>query len=312
MAADAGIRLRELARCVADAEDRSLEAVWRDLSTPAVDTVSYRALHDTASITVAGGTHTVLAVRDLIVVCAQKALGEPAPTRRGTISGPIRTLLERSLLSLSDEPLVLEVALPMENGDPQSLARRTAMRMLRNATLVRRAAESSEVEVLEDLLRHRVSVDECIALAELAGPEYALPFELGFHWSWLAPEADETVEFPSGSGERIVHLSNKRVGQRTESGHGVVEGSVIGLSDDPDGARWRIKVRGTLEVDGILIDGLRTVAVSLDDDSTYAAALAAHRDRHTVRAAGAVSRHHRRNEIAVTAGGFTVDDHSQT
>ncbi|MFI1913085.1 hypothetical protein [Nocardia sp. NPDC020380] len=308
--ADAGIRLRELVRCVADAEQRSPDAVWRDMSAPTADTVSYRAVRDGDPITVALGAHTVLAVRDLVVACAHEVLGEPAPARRSPMPGPVHALLEQSLLALSNE-LALEVSVPMTDGDPDSLGRRTTLRMQHIAAALRRIADSAESSAIEDIARQGVSDAECAALAELAGPEYDLPFELGFHWSWRAPREDTTVRYPAGAGRRIARASGSRAQRSRDGGPGAVQGDVIALSDDPGGARWRIKVRGNLELNGTAVDGIRTVAVALGDEQNYALALAAHRDGQTVRAEGTAAPHRRGTEITVTAGGFTTGRQTQ-
>jgi hypothetical protein len=80
--ADATTRLRELVQCVADAEDRSPEAVWRDMTNPAADIVAYRTTGDPELVSLAAGTRTVLAVRALIVVCAREVLCDPLSTHR--------------------------------------------------------------------------------------------------------------------------------------------------------------------------------------------------------------------------------------
>lgn len=307
--ADAGSRLRELTLCVADAEERSPEAVWRDLTAPAIDTLSYRTVDSNDSIAFSAASRTVLALGELITVCAAEVLDEARPSIPGTTTrDQVRELLNDSWLSMTGEPQTLKVGFPIGDGDPNHLSRRTTMRISAVSTAVLQATDVPETDALEYLAHHGVSAAECRAFAELTGPEDPQAFELDFHWSWLAPRADEIVSVPAEMGGRIRRLSNRRAHQRAEPVSGVVRGSIIALSDDPGGARRRVKIRGTLEVDGAVAEGIRTVTVTAPDDRTYATALSAHRDSRTVRAEGSATRHRRGTEIAVTPDGFTVID----
>ncbi|WP_330249355.1 hypothetical protein OG874_23790 [Nocardia sp. NBC_00565] len=308
-AADVTTRLRELVQCVADAEKRSPDAVWRDMTTPAVDIVAYRTAGDPESVTLSAGTRTVLAVRNLIAACAREVLGEPRPTRRDAPSAAVGALLEQSLLTPSVGALGLDVAFPIAEGDPDPLGRRTALRLLHSSAAVRQAADSSETGAFEQIFRQGVSPAECGALAELAGPGETSPFELGFHWSWLIPQQDEAVEFPPGQGEAI-RRGSRREDQLTGPTAGIVEGLVISMSDDRGGARWHIKVRGLLEVEGAATGRPRLIDVSLGNSRNYEAAIEAHRNSRIVRAAGTMTG--RASGITVTAAGFTVTDRIST
>jgi len=306
--ADATVRLRELARCVADAEDRSPEAVRRDMATPAVDLISYRVRDAAGPVTLPAGVRAVSAVRDLIAVCAHEVLGEPGHAPHDETSDVVRALLERSLLSVSDEVFGLDVSLPIEEGDPDPLGRRTALRVLRNSTAVLHAVRSSDADAFEQVFRQGISESVCDALADLAGGDRTSQFELGFRWSRRAPLVNEAVEFPRGAGQRI-RTTSRPAEQVAGTARGVVEGPVISLSDDEAGVRRRIKVRGVLEVDGVATGGQRQVTVWLGDARDYEAALAAHRDGRIVRAEGAVAGSHRTREITAADEGFTVTDH---
>ncbi|WP_405165909.1 hypothetical protein OG203_12970 [Nocardia sp. NBC_01499] len=306
--ADATIRLRELVQCVADAEGRSPTAVWRDMTAPGVDIIAYRTQADRESITLPAGTRTILAVRDLITFCAQEVAGESNSTHHDIPDSAVGALLERSLLTPSEGVVGLDIALPIDADDPDPLGRLTALRLLHGSTAVRHATYSSDDDAFEQILRQGISPTECEVLAELAGPGETLAFELGFHWSWLMPRRDVTVQFPPGAGERI-----RRGGRRVEPAPlppvGVVEGPVISLSDDPSSSRWHIRVRGVLVVDGAATGRTRLVNVSLGDSTNYEAAITAHRNGHTVRAVGTVTGSPA--GINVTAAGFTVADRTQ-
>ncbi|WP_433656852.1 hypothetical protein ACQPW1_36215 [Nocardia sp. CA-128927] len=303
--ADATTRLRELVQCVADAEGRSPAAIWRDMTAPAADVVAYRTSADPGSITLPAGARTILAVRDLITFCAQEAMDESGSMRHDIPGSTVSALLEGSLLTLSDGIPGLDIALPIDPDDPDPLGRQTALRLLRGSDAVRQAAYSSDADAFEQIFRQGISPAECEALAELAGPGETLAFELGFHWSWLMPRPEVSVQFPTGAGERI-----RRGGLRVDPAPlppvGVVEGPVISLSDDPGSDRWHIRVRGVLVVDGAPVGRTRLVNVSLGDSGNYEVAITAHRDGHTVRAAGTVTG--RPAGINVTAAGFTVTD----
>jgi hypothetical protein len=164
------------------------------------------------------------------------------------------------------------------------------------------AVGSSGTDTSEQVFRTGVSKTFCVALANLAGQDRTAPFELGFRWSRRAPLTDEELRFPTGAGERI-HTAGKRTEPSAEGAAGVVEGPVHRLSDDEHGERWRIGVRGVLQVDGKTIGRRRLVAVSLRSAEEYDAALVAHRDGHVVRARGVIT-----SQRGITAAddGFTV------
>ncbi|WP_433197342.1 hypothetical protein ACQP1G_00750 [Nocardia sp. CA-107356] len=305
--ADAAERLRELVRCAADAEDRSPEAIWRDMATPAADLVSYRTQTAFETLTLPMGADVLDAVRDLIAISARESLGDNRTSLQGRPPEAVRLLLERTLLSLSEDTFGLDVRLPFDN-DPEPLGRRTALRVLQISTAVLYAARSSVTGAFEQVIRDGVSEAVCSALAVLAGPDRIASFELGFRWSQLAPRDDVAVTFPRGAGARI--LAGSRITEPTaDTVSAVVEGLVTSLSDDKDGDRWRIKVRGFLTTDGAETNGQRQlVAVRLSNAADYAAALTAHRDGLVVRAVGFLTRTRRTSEIDSAAQGFTVTD----
>jgi hypothetical protein len=255
----------------------------------------------------------VRATRDLVAACAREALGQPQLHPSGTMSEAVHTLLDSSLLTLSDEVFGLDIALPIDDGSDDRLGRKAALRVLHNSTTVSFAARSSDEDAFDRVFREGISDDVCAALSELAGQDRMTPFELGFRWSRLAPLADTAVHFPQGAGEKI----------RTGSAHarraldsaaaavssvGVVLGPVIRLSDDEAGERWRISVRGVLEVDGTPIGRRRLVTVSLRGAHDYQAALTAHREGHLVRVSGAVTPDHGTRGITAADDGFIVID----
>lgn len=275
---DTATRIGELTRCVADAERRSTAAVRRDLARVRFDVVGYRGAGSTESVP--AGLRALQAVRDLLAHSAREALGDAADG-----------LLERARIALGDEVFGADLVLPAEEG-----GRRTALRLLRTCTAVRRAADTGSApdDVPEPI---------CLAVADLAGAGRAGAFELAFRWSPLDPRPHEVLAFPAGAGARIHAAATV-----AESATAVVAGPVTGLFDDEEGERRLIRVRGVLELDGTATGRRRTVPVRLPADTDYERAIAAHRDGRSVRAEGAVTDGRTRG-IAAAPGGFTVLDH---
>jgi hypothetical protein len=87
----------------------------------------------------------------------------------------------------------------------------------------------------------------------------------------------------------MLQAAARRLGRLNATGEASVTGTVQDLHDDPTtGDRWRVKIRGqlTAEVGG---NARRTVWVRLPDQTEYDRAIAAHRERTTVRVAGSLS-----------------------
>ncbi|MFC8527752.1 hypothetical protein [Nocardia sp. NPDC057227] len=276
---DSAARLRELTRCVADAERRTPAAVWRDLGRVRFDVIGYRGAEPTESLP--AGLRAVQAVRDLLAHSAREALGD---------DGSAGDLLDRARIAVGDELFGVDLVLPADSG------RRTVLRLLRTCTAVRRAADTGTAP-------DGVPEPVCLAVADLAGTGRACAFELAFRWSPLDPRPHEVITFPAGAGARIHAAATV-----AESATAVVAGPVTGLFDDEEGERRLIRVRGVLELDGTATGRRRTVPVRLATETDYERALAAHRDGRSVRAEGTVTDGRTRG-IAAAPGGFTVLDH---
>ncbi|KAA2261840.1 hypothetical protein F0L68_15065 [Solihabitans fulvus] len=298
---DSVMLLRELVVLVAAAEERSPQLVARAMITPAVDVVSYR-LSDAewGEIALPAGLRAMRAVRDLIAACA-RGVAEHSHGTRPTMVG---SLLERTLLSLADDAFGVDVLLPVEPGPVESLGRLTALRLLHSSLAqLEMATEGS----FEDGADEAVADGTCLAFGDLAGPWRRSPFRLEFCWSWAVPagQGPVAVEFPDGAGERI-HARGKKLSQTVPAASAVVEGLVTSLSDDKDGDRWVVGVRGRSVVDGAVEAPERVVSIRLAGAQQYAAALDAHRRGRTVRAKGSVARVGRRRGVVVGPDGFAV------
>ncbi|MEV0357557.1 hypothetical protein AB0H71_15980 [Nocardia sp. NPDC050697] len=272
---DTAARLRELTRCVADAERRTPAAVRRDLGRVRYDVIGYRAAEHTESVP--AGLRAIQAMHDLLAHSAQEALAAD--------------VLDRARIALGDEVFGVDLVLPADDG-----GRRTALRLLRTCAAVRTAADNGTAP-------DGVPEPICLAVADLAGTERTGAFALTFRWSPLNPRPHETLTFPAGAGARIHAAATL-----AESVPAVVAGPVTGLFDDEEGERRLIRVRGVLELDGTPVGRRRTVPVRLPADTDYERALAAHRDGRSVRAEGTVTDGRTRG-IAAAPGGFTVLDH---
>ncbi|AYF77637.1 hypothetical protein D7D52_31785 [Nocardia yunnanensis] len=298
-------RLHELVQCVAAAEGRRPASVWRDMAASTLDTVSYRTMGEPgAPVALPLCAYTVGAVHELITVTAHAALLESPAAFVETGPDPVAILLAQSLVSPHEDAPGLDICLPSDTGRPDPLGRRTVVRLLHNATLACQTIDARVSVEHPDL--QTISFAERRALAALAGPQQTTGFTLGFHWSWRAPRTDETVDIPPEASRKHARRTADEGKRPTGPAVGAVEGFVVSLSDDPASARWRITVRGHLEVDGATVGKRRPVTVDLGDATRYAAALAAHRDGLPVRASGALDRSRRTPEIDAATDGFTV------
>ncbi|WP_157172041.1 hypothetical protein [Nocardia higoensis] len=292
--ADSEARLRDLTRCVAEAEDRSPRSVWRDIGSPPADLISLRTAGEGGAVSLPRGVRTVAALRDLLLLCAREVVDEErAESARG--------VLDQARLALNDQPFGVDVTLPFAVGEVDPLGRRTAMRVLHSSKAIADALDS-DVDGIERFPEMEVSDQVCRALAGLAGPDRVV---LGFRWASGDLREGATVEIPGGASE-VIRAAIRTRRQRVQPVVGVVEGPVIELADDTEGDRRRITVRGVLRVDGSAVGRRRAVTVRLPGDPDYLVALAAHRDGRAVRAEGRVTTTGRRPGIDVTTAGFTV------
>ncbi|MFD6392860.1 hypothetical protein [Nocardia sp. NPDC060259] len=320
--ADTAIRLRELIRCIADAEGLPERTIWRDITEPDLDIVTYRRADDTdPTVLLADGARALTALRDLVTHSAYAEVTNSPWRTPDSIPTRVRWLLRDTRLTACTGPFGFEVAIPADHE--QSLGRRTAARLLDTATVVRAAARSADSSVVAGPLRHNLGQATVGALADLAGDGDDTAFALDFRWSRSAPRLDESVTFPTGIGPALrdsPHTVEREpiptapldplplVAAPPPTEVGAVEGTVIGLSDDEHGDRWVVRIRGILRVDGVATGRTRAITVRLADAREYHVALAAHQGGKHVRAEGVVVDTGRTREITVAARGFTVLD----
>ncbi|MCZ9327260.1 hypothetical protein [Nocardia farcinica] len=291
---DTPTRLRELARCVADAEGRSRAAVWRDLLGVGRDSFSYRALAREEAVPLTAGLRAVNAVHLLVAQSARDVLGN------GGRRDAVRSLLERSSVAPGVDAPGLDITLPLTNGGPDPLGRRAVQHLSRGAAALLAAVSGGDATP-------PVSHTLGLALADLAGVRPAAPFSLSFRWSRRTPLPDGTIEFPADAGERL-RAAALRARRDDRARHGVVEGRVIRLGYDGGDGR-RVTVRGSLVVDDVPT-GHRVVTVRLADAADYHTALAAHRDERRVRVEGTVAGTGRARVLTARSGALRLLDHS--
>lgn len=320
--ADTAIRLRELIRCVAEAEGLPERAIWRDITEPDLDIVTYRRADDTdPTVPLSDGARAVTALRDLVTHSAYAEVTDAPWRTPDAIPTRVRWLLRDTRLTPCTGPFGFEVAIPADHE--LSLGRRTVARLWHTATAVRTAARSEDGFAVADLFRYDLSEAAGGALADLAGDGDDAAFALDFRWSRSAPRSDESVAFPAGIGPALrdgfaAAEREPMIGAPVDplplvaapppTEEGAVEGTVIGLSDDEHGERWVVRIRGVLRVDGVATGRTRAVTVRLADARDYHVALAAHRGGKPVRAQGVVVDTGRAREITTAARGFTVLD----
>ncbi|MGW6427082.1 ATP-binding protein [Nocardia sp. NPDC055053] len=141
--ADTAIRLRELIRCVADAEGLPERAIWRDITEPDLDIVTYHRADDTdPAVLLSDGARALTALRDLVTHSAYAEVTDSPWRTPDSVPTRVRWLLRETRLTACTGPFGFEVAIPVDHE--QSLGRRTAARLLHSATVVETAARSAD------------------------------------------------------------------------------------------------------------------------------------------------------------------------
>ncbi len=311
--ADFEARMRALVRCVADAEQRTMEIVARDIVSGGVDVIGYRA-GDEFSLDM--GAAALTALRSLLTACANQAAVREISTR--TLRGEaVSQLLAATRLMPRDGPFGFDIFL---SGGPGSrLGRSSAVRLLDVAALVGEVA-SLDSDMAFGLVRE-IRYETIEAFGALGSADRnPTQFELSFHWSRQVPRPDVAVEFTHSAVSRLPELRDTAVdlppshSERRELHGGLdmlelssgetplstVEGAVVGL--DNDGGPKAI-VRGLLWVGDTSTGRQRRITVRLRNADEYAVALAAHSSGAQVRATGSYDG---KRDLEVSENGFAV------
>lgn len=260
---DSDRRKRAVLRVLAEVERRPAADITRDIGSPAVDTVTYRthpAGLPSGSIRIADGLAAMKGI-DSMFESVDRIARRRAGPGYGDPRGQVR------LGPTYPGSYVFTVHVPVAPG-----SRGLVTALYEAVAAAQRAAAAGDPAAFRDAgLPRRL----CQALAGLAGDGSEQPFEIGFQWAHGVPGdlPARTVAFEPGAG-RALRRAAERPPRPAATAPTSVTGQVEDLHDTAGGAdRFRIMVR----------ESGRTAWFRLPDGQTYAAAVAAHRDRARVR-----------------------------
>ncbi|OLT00095.1 hypothetical protein BJF90_07335 [Pseudonocardia sp. CNS-004] len=155
---------------------------------------------------------------------------------------------------------------------------------------------------LDGMAAAGVSATFCAALGDLGKDSFGLDFRWAHARHTGLPT--RTLVFPSGAGERIRQVARRLQGLDL-SGPASVVGRVESLHDSPDGARWRVRIRGELHTEHA-VSGPRGVWVRLPGQRLYELAITAHRSGRRVRVTGFRDGAASRQDLAVPPDGMEI------
>jgi hypothetical protein len=310
--ADTDLRVSELLKVLAAAEQRPAEDIIADISAPLDDIQSFRtfpeeippgftSLH--AGIRALGGVHS------MIGIAARTVVEGPQPTFAGETPPAASDVLRRVRLGPGRPgSYAFTVRVPVDtrsqpSGTPlrtqpgEPLGRQVARQFYEAITAASQAtavAALDDLSAFDDTVTAGVSPDLCLALSVLAGRGYELAFDISFRWSHgLRTDLPaDTVHFADGAGQ-VIRAAARHLRRVRISGVGEVTGFIESLHDRPEtGDRWRMKVRGDVTIRGSAVSS-RTIWARLDGQASYDRAIAAHQSRHLVQVRGDLSSHGR-------------------
>lgn len=318
---DYSVRMTDLLRTLAVAEQRTEQEIVRDLTTAHVDTQYFRTHPDTppGTIPVTDGIDALEGIRELMIAAAYSLVADPRlvlPPRkpRQVEDFPRQVRLGPSVAG--SYVLSAEVPLGAEERAQESLfdqplpfGRRAIMRLHGMIQATRLAAEEaiegSELSPFTDRVGEGVSTTLCRALARFGGHDRDRRFEVRFSWASAMPlpvgtapidfEAD-TVTMLAQAAEDLTE-EHRLIRERA-----VVTGRVWRTERAGD-ERW-IVVRGAAQIGERVRH--RYVWVRLDADQ-FTQALRAHDSGWRVRLAGVLVRSNNRTELEELTEFRTVD-----
>jgi hypothetical protein len=310
--ADTDLRVRELLKVLADAEQRPVDDIIVDINAPLDDIQSFRTFPEgmpPGFTPLEVGIRALQGVQSMIAIAARTVVEGPLPEFAGGTPPTAAELLRRVRLGPSRPgSYVFTVRVPVDapprpldtapRAQPEEPLGRQVARQFHEAVTAASAASAQatlkDLTAFDDTVTAGVSANLCLALSVLAGRQYEQAFDVTFRWSpRLRDELPaDTVHFTDGAG-KIIRAAARRLRQVRISGAAEVTGFVESLHDQPETAdRWRVKVRGDMTTQGGTGSG-RTIWVRLDGQASYDRAIAAHQARHVVRMRGELSAHGR-------------------
>jgi hypothetical protein len=322
--ADTDLRVTELLKVLADAEQRPVDDIIADISAPLDDIQSFRTFPEgmlPGFTALEAGIRALRSVQSMIRIAARTAVEGPLPEFTGRVPPPAKDLMQRVRLGPGRPgSYVFTVRVPVDAsarpgaaappaqpGEP--LGRQTARQFyeaITAASAATAAVTRGDLAAFDDTVTAGVSASLCQELSLLAGQQYEQAFDVAFRWSSRLPAGlpADTVHFADGDG-KIIRAAARRLRQVRVSGAAEVKGFIESLHDQPETAdRWRVKVRGDLTRRGSTTFG-RTIWVRLDGRASYDRAIDAHQARHLVQVSGDLSAYGR-VELVTGSTGFEV------
>jgi hypothetical protein len=292
---DADLRIRELLAGLAAFEARDPADIARDIGSPLVDSATYRA----SALPLPAGANAVDGLRRMAAIAARTVSEGPQRSFAGRPPAEVSGLLGMAKLATGRDSgfnVTLSVDLASDIG------RAVAIQLYDATSAVQESIEQPDDAALDGVAAAGVSAGFCAALGDLGQAS----FELDFRWAHGMRSAlpARKLPFPPEAGERI-HQVARRLRGLDLSGPATVIGRVESLHDSPDGARWRVRIRGELHTDQA-ISGLRGVWVRLPGQRLYDLAIEAHQTGRLVRVTGFREGKSSRQDLAVPPDGLEI------
>jgi hypothetical protein len=292
---DAGLRIRELLVGLATAEARDPADIARDIGAPLVDSTTYRA----GALSLPAGADVVAGLHRMVLTAARTVVEGPQRSFVGRPPAAVSGLLGSAGLAtgrVSGFSVTLSVDVASDVG------RDVAIQLFDATSAVQESIEQPDDAALDGVAAAGVSAGFCTALGGLGQDS----FELDFRWAHglRSRLPARTLAFPREAGKRIQHLSRRLRGLDL-SGPASVVGRVESLHDSPDGARWRVRIRGELHTDRA-VSGPRGVWVRMPGQRLYDLAITAHRTGRSVRVTGFREGATARQDLAVPPDGLEI------
>ncbi|MBN9119976.1 MAG: hypothetical protein J0I06_12575 [Planctomycetes bacterium] len=290
---DYALRMGDVLRVIAAAENRSQAQVYTDLLTTFADVVRIRIDDPEAkdgTLSIEAHAQIAQRARDLLLAAACSATEHRAvwpatkPARaveqvrklrvgqseRGSYIVTVISRVSPALETPADGRL-FEAEVPFERQVVQTLA--TSLATLDTAAAT--AALSGKFDSFAESVAHGVSANLCDAVAGLWGDDgQQRTLEFSFTWSPARPlevSAPERVRFTADSIP-VIREASRVMKERAPMSDFRIEGPVVKLDRQPDAASGKVTVFGAVEN--------RPTRVTLElSEPQYSRAVAAHRDQ---------------------------------
>jgi hypothetical protein len=310
---DAADRTWELLSVLTQAEGRPAEEIADDIASPEMDTQVFRTFPaevPAGYIGLAAGVRAVNGVRDVLDAAVRAEIEGPRAAYTGRRPTQVGAVLEQARLGPAKPgSYVLMLRVPVSPpgqadlfDQAEPLPRRALNRMHASIHAIHTATtavrQGGDYSGFDEAVELGVSADLCEGLSALGGVRRDRPFEIAFRWARAVPSDKKpgTIAFPENAAE-VIFQAAKQLRHLAEEGPAKITGLVEVLHDEPArGDRWRVRVRGELDLGERGTQLQRPVWVRLDERG-YNRAIRAHRQRQPVRATGRLQLVQRRAEL---------------